>query len=300
MMEYVIGIDLGGTKINAGIVDEYGNIIKKESTSTSKTGNRIEILDKIAMLINKLTSEYEIKGIGIGSPGFIDSDKGEVLTISGNVIGWSGTKIKNELGKRFDYPIQVENDANAAAICEGWVGAGKDFDSFVMITLGTGLGGGIIVNNNLIRGSHYQGAELGHAILYPNGVRCNCGQYGCVERYISGTAVEYFYEEKTGIKLTGEEIFANYYNDEIAKGVIDKFANDLGWFLISLKNILDPEAIVIGGGVILSKDVWWDNMINHYLKNVNDDPSIRILPAKYLNDSGIIGAAKSILDKINS
>ncbi len=167
-MKYVVGVDLGGTKINAGVVDEKGNILKKASAPTSKTGNRLEILDKIETLIKELNTEYNIDGVGIGSPGFIDSDKGEVLTISGNVIGWSGTKIKQELGKRFNYPIQVENDANAAAICEGWLGSAKDYNSFVMITLGTGLGGGIVVNIDLIRVSHFQGSELGHAILYPN------------------------------------------------------------------------------------------------------------------------------------
>ncbi|TJX65159.1 ROK family protein [Soehngenia saccharolytica] len=299
-MKYVVGVDLGGTKINAGVVDEKGNILKKASAPTSKTGNRLEILDKIETLIKELNTEYNIDGVGIGSPGFIDSDKGEVLTISGNVIGWSGTKIKQELGKRFNYPIQVENDANAAAICEGWLGSAKDYNSFVMITLGTGLGGGIVVNRDLIRGSHFQGSELGHAILYPNGVECSCGQKGCVERYISGTAVEFFYHKKTGKNLSGEEIFSKYYDDVNAKEVIDKFAMDLGYFLVSLKNILDPEAVVIGGGVILSKDIWWSNMINHYHSLVNDDPGIQILPAKYLNDSGIVGAAKAILNKINS
>lgn len=298
-MKYVVGVDLGGTKINAGVVDEYGNILKKSSAPTSKTGNRTEILDKIETLIKELNSEYNIDGIGIGSPGFIDSEKGEVLTVSGNVVGWSGTKIKYELEKRFDFPVQVENDANAAAICEGWLGSAKNFNSFVMITLGTGLGGGIILEKKLIRGSHFQGTELGHAILYPNGVKCSCGQKGCVERYVSGTAVEYFYYEKSGKKLTGKEIFSSYYDDIYAKEVIDKFAMDLGYFLVSIKNILDPEAIVIGGGVILSKDIWWSNMIEHYHSFVNDDPGIEILPAKYLNDSGIIGAAKAILNKIN-
>ncbi len=298
-MKRAIGIDLGGTSIYGGIISENGEILKRAELETGKGVGAAEVIRRIALVIKELLKEdKEIIGIGIGSPGFIDTINGKVLTVGGNIVGWAGTDIKGELTKIFpNHQIFVGNDANVAGICEGWVGASKGFKSFIMLTLGTGFGGAIYTHNQGIwYGHNYQGAELGHAILYPNGRECTCGQKGCVEQYVSGTAIEKLYLELSGQVKKGKEIFQLYDSDNNAREIIDGFADNLAIYIASLKNIFDPEGIVIGGGVINSRDYWWDRMINSYKEYVNDSKGMTIVPAIYLNDAGMIGAGKLALD----
>lgn len=296
-MKKVIGIDVGGTSIGGSIVSENGDILKTLELKTSKSGSSYEVINGIKDIINSLYTKNEIMGIGIGAPGFIDSNKGKVLSVGGNIEGWAGTNLKDEIKNYYKLPIKIENDANAACICEAWLGAGKGMSSFIMLTVGTGLGGGIFLKDTgIIRGEHFQAGELGHALLYPGGIQCTCGQRGCSERYISGTAIENHFLSLSGLKLTGREIFDLYYTDERAKLVIDDFAKNMGYFIISLKNLFDPQAIIIGGGVINSRAYWFDNMVKTYNNLVNDKASLIIEPAKYLNNAGMIGAAKAVLD----
>ncbi len=298
-MKKVIGIDLGGTKINGAVVDESGEILKWDTLSTSKSGSPEEVMYGIKELVLMLSEGENISAIGIGSPGFIDSVNGKVLSVGGNIEGWAGTEIKSPLEKEFNIPVQVENDANAAGLCEAWIGAGRDMESFVMLTVGTGLGGAVFTRKEGIwRGHHFQAAEVGHSILYPGGHQCSCGQRGCTEEYVSGTAIENEYERLSGIKKTGKEIFDNFESDSIARKVVGRFTWDFAMFLITIKNIFDPQAVIIGGGVILSKEFWWDDMIGNFESEVNNDPGMIILPARYFNDSGTIGAARAALDKI--
>ncbi|WP_347176174.1 ROK family protein [Tissierella sp. Yu-01] len=296
-----IGIDLGGTSIYGGIINDKGQILKRVDRETGKSVGADEVLRRISLVIDDLLKiENDIIGIGIGSPGFIDTYNGKVLTVGGNIEGWAGTDIKGKLSKKYpNHQIFVGNDANVAGICEGWIGAGKDFDSYIMITLGTGLGGAIYTKKQGIwYGQNFQGGELGHAILYPNGRKCTCGQNGCVEQYISGTAIEKLYFELTGKSLNGKEIFRTYDTDNNSKIIIDNFAKNLAIYISSLKNIFDPEGIVIGGGVINSKDYWWDLMVDSYRNYVNDPKGLEIVPAIYLNDAGMIGAGKLALDNM--
>lgn len=296
-MKKVIGIDLGGTSILGSIVNEKGEILETQELKTSKSGSSASVISGIKEIIDRLYSKEDIFGIGIGSPGFVESNKGKILSVGGNIKGWAGTNLKDEINDHYNLPIKIENDANAATICEAWLGAGKDMNSFIMLTIGTGLGGGIYIKNKgILRGEHFQAAEFGHFLLYPGGIKCNCGQKGCSERYISGSAIENEFLEKTGKKLTGKEIFSLYKTDPIAKKVIDNFALNLGLLIISLKNIFDPQGIILGGGIIESKEFWWDNMISAYTSLVNDPANLKILPAKFLNNAGMIGAAKSVLD----
>lgn len=297
-MKKVIGIDLGGTKINGAVVDESGEILRLKTMSTSKSGSPQEVIAGIKRLVKILKEGEEISAIGIGSPGFIDSSNGKVLAVGGNIQGWAGTDIRGPIEREFGIPVQVENDANVAGLCEGWVGAGRDLESFVMLTVGTGLGGGLYTKKEgLWRGSHFQGGEVGHAILYPGGHQCNCGQRGCTEQYVSGTAVEDEYERLSGIRKTGREIFGSYHDDPISEKVVRKFAWDFSNFLITIKNIFDPEAVIIGGGVILSRDTWWDEMIGNFNSQVNNNPGMEIIPARHLDASGTIGAARAAMDR---
>jgi len=298
-MRRAIGIDLGGTSINGGLIDEEGNILKRVEKDTPTANDRYEVLRRISEVIDVLT-EDEVLGIGIGSPGFIDSSEGKVLKVGGNIKDWAGTNIKDELKVSFpDFPILVENDANLAAICEHWKGAARKYDNFIMLTLGTGLGGAIYIDNyGLIKGHRYRGGELGHAIFIPNGRLCTCGQRGCVEQYVSGKAVENIYQERAGIKKRGKNIFEILNEDKIAYEVVHEFSYNLGIYISTLKNIFDPQGIVIGGGVINSKEYWWDYMVESYKNYCNDSEYMDIVPAKYSNDAGMIGAGKIVFNRI--
>jgi glucokinase len=295
----VIGIDLGGTSIYGGLINEKGEILKRASRDTAQEGRKV-VLERITEVIKELMKGETIEGIGLGSPGFIDVKEGRVLSVGGNIKDWAGTRVREELSKEFKgLPIFIENDANVAAICEEWLGAAKGLDSFIMLTLGTGLGGGIYSKDaGIWCGKNYQGAELGHAILYPNGRLCYCGQKGCAEQYVSGNAVEKTYLELTGKSLKGKDIFKKSKTDESCKKAIERFVQDLGIYLMTIKNIFDPEGVIIGGGVINSREFWWDKMINYYNKSCNNPEGMKILPAKFLNDAGMIGAAKVVFDKI--
>lgn len=297
-MNKVIGIDLGGTSIYGGLIDSEGNILKRAARETTVAKGSNEVLKLIEEVIDELL-EDDVLGIAIGSPGFIDSQEGKVLKVGGNIEGWANTDIRAYLSKEFsNLPIYVENDANVAALCEQWIGAAKEFKSFVMLTLGTGVGGAIYTEKEgILTGHNFQGAELGHTILYPNGRQCNCGQRGCVERYISGSAVERIYNEFTGEEKKGRDIFKDSLVDEKSKKIIDGFCENLAIYLVSLKNIFDPQGIVIGGGVINSREYWWDKMLGYYKKHSNDPETMEIVPAVYLNDSGMIGAGRIVFIK---
>ncbi len=298
-MKKAIGIDLGGTSINGGLIDENGNILKRAELDTLTAKGRYEVLERISQVIDMIMDDEAI-GIAIGSPGFIDSDEGRVLKVGGNIHDWAGTNIKAELQKKYpNMPIFVENDANVAAICEHWTGAAKKYNNFIMLTLGSGLGGAIYIENHgLIKGHRYRGGELGHAIFMPNGRKCTCGQKGCVEQYISGNAVENIYEERTGVRKKGKDIFKSITEDDLAREINHEFSENLGIYIATLKNIFDPQAIIIGGGVINSKEFWWDGMIDSFREHSNDSDDIDILPAEYLNDAGMIGAGKIVFDRL--
>lgn len=296
-MEKVIGVDLGGTKINTGLLDRQGNIIKQVTIPSGGNISRNQVLTRIKRSIDEIIDE-EVVGIGIGTPGFIDIQRGKVLSVGGNIKDWEGTDIRKELGEFYNIPIHVENDANVAAICEAWLGSGKGLKSFVMITLGTGVGGGIYsCKTGILHGENYRAGEIGHSILYPGGRECVCGQKGCAERYISGTGIEENYYELTGIRKTGKEIFEDYKIDFNGKKAVEKFIFDISNFLVTIKNTLDPEGIIIGGGVINSSHIWWDRINKNFKDFTNDSTGTKIFKAKYLNNSGLIGAGKLAFER---
>ena len=298
-MDKVIGIDLGGTKINACLIDQDGNIVERNSIETEAKKGRDVVLSNIRKAIYGLDFK-EAKAIGIGTPGFIDSENG-IVTFAGNIDGWTGLNLKKEIEKRSSLPVFIENDANIALVCEKWLGSGKGFNDIVMITIGTGLGGAVYNKKmGLLSGSNFQGAELGHLILHPNGEYCTCGQSGCAESYCSGTAIVRHYEELTRNKLEGQEIFELVKTDDNARKVIDRFTSDLAWFLTSLRNIFDPELIIIGGGVINSKDYWWKEVLENFDNYCHLSEKIKIKPAKYLNDAGVIGAGRIAMERLKN
>ena len=298
-MTKTIGLDIGGTKIQGAVIDESGEILKTYRLETCAREGKDKVLENISKIIDFLKTD-EIEAIGVGTPGFIDSENG-IVTFAGNIDGWTGLNLKKEIEKISNLPVFIENDANIALVCEKWLGAGKGFNDIVMITIGTGLGGAVYNEKmGLLSGSHFQGAELGHLILHPNGEYCTCGQSGCAESYCSGTALVRHYEELTRNKLSGAEIFKISEKDENAKKVIDRFTSDLAWFLTSLRNVFDPELIIIGGGVTNSKDYWWDDVLKNFKNYCHLSEEIEIKPAKFLNDSGVIGAGRIAMERLGN
>ncbi|MBP2071416.1 MAG: glucokinase [Clostridium butyricum] len=292
-MKKVIGIDIGGTKILGGVIGSNGDLIKFKETSTDANLGRDHILKKLFGVLDDLF-DTDIEGIGIGSAGRINFNTGEVIYATDNLPGWTGINLKEIISQKYRTKTIVENDVNAAIVGENWLGSAKSFKDILMITLGTGVGGAIILDGKLIRGSHFSSAEIGHTILYPGGKRCNCGQNGCVEQYISGTAIYKRYNEIAGSNLvnSAKDVFKLYMkNDKISKLVVDEFVKSLSLLIFNIRNFIDPEIIILGGGVTNSKDLWWE-----YLKSqIKCDLNISV--AGLNNFSTVYGAAKLILNE---
>lgn len=298
-MKKAIGIDIGGTKINAALIDEKGNILESHRLPTQADRGRDIVISNIKKLIS-LFDLADVSAIGIGSAGFIDSENG-IIKFSGNIEGRTGLNLKKAIEEGLDLPVFIENDANIALECERWIGSGKDFDDIVMITLGTGLGGAVYnPKMGLLKGSNCQGAELGHIILHPGGFPCTCGQKGCAESYLAGSAISKRYFEKTGTKITSEEVMDKLDSDPKARETLDDFVEDLAYYLTSLRNIFDPQLIIIGGGFIDTRDKWWDGLLEKFYKYCNRSEKVKILPAKYLNDAGMIGAGRIALERLEN
>ncbi len=302
-----IGIDLGGTNIAVGLVNEDGKVVAKDSTPTLAPRDYKEIIADMAKLSNKLMEENgltmaDIQGVGIGSPGSIDSKNGVV--IAAHNLKWYNAHVTDELKKYFkDIPVAIENDANAAAYGE-YVATASDKDSFVAVTLGTGVGGGIVLNKKIYRGINGMGAELGHLVINEDGVQCSCGTKGCWEAYASVTAL--INQTKAAIaahpespmakdeKVSGRTSFnAAKAGDPVAQQVVDNYIKHIATGIISLINIFAPEVLVIGGGISNEGDY----LLNPIKKYVDDcgffkgveGTELRIATLK--NDAGIVGAA---------
>lgn len=307
---YYIGIDLGGTNIAAGIVDEKGKILIKDSVPTLKERPTEEIMDDMVGICFKLCQDSgismdEIESVGIGCPGSIDSKKG-VVSYSNN-IPMHNYPMAQYISERLNKPIHITNDANAAAYGE-YVENGNGADSFVMVTLGTGVGSGIILNGRIFDGFNGVGGEAGHMTLVHNGVSCTCGKKGCWEAYASVTALIRQTKEAAQLhpessmndnirergKVSGRTAFEEAKKgDAAAIEVVKNYCEYVADGLVSLINIFEPEYVCIGGGI--SKE--GDTLLNPIKEYVNEYeynrycPKTKIETAKLFNDAGIIGAA---------
>lgn len=307
-----IGIDLGGTNIAAGIVDNNGNIICKDSVPTLAQRPIEYVIGDMAQLCRSICDKADIniddiESIGVGCPGVVDRENG-IVTYACN-LKMNNTPLCKILGEKLNKKTYVENDANAAAWGE-YIVNGNNVDNFVFITLGTGIGGGVIINHKLYRGFNGAGAEIGHIILNIDGKRCNCGNNGCWEAYASVTALisqteramqespESLMNEwvKINGKVSGRTAFDCAKNgDKAAKDVVDQYVKYVGAGLISVLNIFQPTKILIGGGISKEGDFLLDSVRKivyegDYNKHM---PKTKIEVATLFNDAGIIGAALS-------
>jgi glucokinase len=314
--KYAIGVDLGGTNIKVGIVSREGRIIKKASIPTFAEKGQEKVISQIKKGIKEILSHNKIKiqGIGIGSPGIVSTKKGTVENPP-NLPGWEKVNLGKIIGKEFDLPVIVENDASAAAIGEMIFGAGKKLDSFVMVTLGTGVGGGIINKRKLLRGELGSAGEIGHISIDLNGPKCNCGSFGCVESYVGNNylvkRVQNELKEHNDSKIL--EIIngdlnlitpiiiqkAQFEGDEFAVSVVKNMGIHLGVGLASTANVLDIGTFIIGGGVAgFGRPLF--NSINETIKLRVLKPlkkRIKVLPAKLKNEAGIKGASALVFYK---
>ena len=265
-LKYAIGVDLGGTKIKLGIVTSEGRIVKKDSIPTLANEGVDKSISQIKKGISNLLKGNKnlISGIGIGSPGVVSLKKGTVENPP-NLPGWGKVHLGRIISKEFSLPTFVENDANAAAIGELIYGKGKKLNSFIMITLGTGVGGGIIYDKKLFRGDLGGAGEIGHLTIDINGPKCNCGSRGCIEAYVGNN---YFIAnvKKKLESVKQSRIFelidnnlenlspktihdASLLNDEFSIKMIEEMGQNLGFGLASIVNVLDITNVIIGGGV---------------------------------------------------
>ena len=309
---YRIGIDLGGTFIKAGITDENYDILFKGEYPTGLPCPAETVADNCAILVNKLLDEAgitlsDVEWLGMGSPGTVDCDNG--IVEYANNLGFRDVHFAELMYQRLGRPLYMGNDANVAAYGE-YIKCGEKYKSFVFITLGTGVGGGIIIDGNIYTGFNYAGAELGHIVIEKDGVPCTCGRKGCWESYSSTTALVRMSRDEMSADrssalwelsggdadaLNGKIVFAAVEKgDAAANTALQKFIGYLACGIGSVINIFQPEVLCIGGGISAQEELLIKPLIeavNGETYGMNSGKRTQIRSAKLLNDAGIIGAA---------
>ena len=309
-MSLTIGIDIGGTKVLGGVVDENGKILATHREATPKEGG-VALTTTIANVAKVLLRDHDAVAMGVSAAGFVSSDRKTMLATP-NISGWNGVNLKNELGKLIDLPIVIENDANAAAWGEAVFGAGVGEDQMMMITVGTGIGGGAVIEGKLHRGAYGIAAEFGHLRVVPEGHLCGCGARGCFEQYASGNALMRHVREAINASpdaahnllargdgtiagLSGHHITdAARDGDPIALAGFNTTAQWLGAGIASLSVLFDPACVVIGGGVIDAGEILLAPTrvaLERYMPFSGKHPTPRIVAATLGNDAGLVGAA---------
>jgi len=317
MTKLAIGVDLGGSNIKAGIVDAHGAVLRDTTIPAEAHLGPTHVIEQIERSIRNLLDAFpnglkEFVGIGVGSPGSVDLDGGTVK-YPPNFPGWTVVRLGEALHKKFHLPIEVDNDANAAAIGEARFGAGVDYKDFIMITLGTGVGGGLILDGKIYRGPFGGAGEIGHITIDYNGPLCNCGNRGCVEayvgaKYLTRRAIERVqsHPESKILRLAENDMskidpkivsLAAQQGDGTALDILQETGTYLGVGLASVVNLLDLRIIIIGGAIAGAGKPLFDavreSVKAHVLKPMTE--GLEVLPAKLGNKAGILGAAALVL-----
>lgn len=311
MAKYSFGVDVGGTTIKMGLFDTQGNVLDKWEIKTRTENQGVNVLPDIAEAINKKMAEKSIDksdvvGVGIGVPGPVDA-KGVVHKCVN--LGWGVLNVNEELGKLVDMPVKGGNDANVAALGEMWKGGGQGFESIVVVTLGTGVGGGIIMDGEILTGAKGAAGEIGHIHVDDDETElCGCGNTGCLEQYASATGVVRLANrilskntKATSLKagsVSAKDVWdAVKAGDEVAAEIAEKFGEYLGKGLASVAGVVNPEAFVIGGGVSKAGEVLLDYIRKNYTPYVfHASRDVKFTLATLGNDAGIYGAAKLVLN----
>ncbi len=295
---HAIGIDLGGTNLRVALVSEEGEIISKIKAPSSEN-----LEESLITAIDDLFTDG-VKGIGFGVAGLIHREKGIVM-VSPNLPAIEGLNIFEKVKDKFGVPVFIENDANVAALGERWIGAGKEFSDFVLLTLGTGIGGGIIYNGNLMNVA----GEIGHMSIVANGVKCSCGNSGCLETYASARAILGYaitsldhgsesilrgYHQGNIYKLTPEDIYKGALEgDNLSRDVLKEAGRYLGVGISNMINVLSPEAIILAGGLIGAWNIYIQEAIKEASRRAFKQlfERVKILPSSLGDNAGIIGSS---------
>lgn len=315
--ELIIGIDLGGTNIKGALLDFEGSIIRKKEINTQAKAGPEAVAARMSQIIGELEalaaeSGNKVKGIGVGVPGQPDQKAG-IVVFAPN-LHWRRVPLVEYLHRETDLPVFLENDANIAALGEQWHGAGRGSVNMIMITVGTGIGGALILNGRLYNGTNGSAGEVGHMVIDPAGPMCSCGRRGCLETLTSATAMIRMAQEaidqgrQTDLarveNLEAKDIVMSAQaGDETAREIIDTAANYLGLGLGNLINLINPDTIVVGGGVSKAGGLLFDPLRRAVIAWSLEYPAkvVKIVPAELGNDAGCIGAARLVLqDQVNS
>ena len=306
-----IGIDIGGMSIKGAAVDSNGRVYEKFSMPFIKGEPGEVTIRKLAEIVKEYITanglEDKVVGIGLGSPGTLDVKNG--IVNYANNLGWENLHVADIFHEYLPYPVRLTNDANAASLGEAKYGAGKSYSNIIMLTLGTGVGGGIIINGKLYEGNEGKGAELGHSVIVVDGEQCTCGRKGCLETYASATALiretkkamhsnkrSLMWKVCPDIDLVGGKVpfEAAKQGDKVAIDVLDNYIKYLGEGILNFCNIFRPNVIVLSGGIANAGDYLFDR-VNKYIKDRNYGykmtPEVKVVPAELGYDSGKIGAA---------
>ena len=312
MKEYGFGVDVGGTTIKIGFFGTDGKLLDRWEGPTNREQNGADILPDIAKAIdNKLAQEGisrgQVQGIGIGVPGPVTGDG----TVHGCVnLGWSIVNVQKQLGDLTGLPVKAGNDANVAALGEMWQGGAKGSRDVIMVTLGTGVGGGIISDGKVVTGHGGAGGEIGHIMVRNDETEaCNCGRYGCLEQYTSATGIVRLAKRKlskssepTSLRdfseLTAKDIFDEAKKgDEVAAGLVDELGGILGAALSNMACVVNPEVIVIGGGVSAAGTILIEAIQKHFIENAfHACRGTRFALALLGNDAGMYGCMQMLLE----
>jgi glucokinase len=309
-MSLTVGVDVGGTKVLGGVVDATGKVLATSRRDTPREGG-IELTKTIAAVALELMQDHSITAVGVSAAGFVSSDRKTMLATP-NIADWNGVQLDLELTKLIGLPVVIENDANAAAWGEAKFGAGRNQAHMMMLTIGTGVGGGIVVNNELYRGAFGIAAEFGHLRVVPEGHLCGCGARGCFEQYASGSALRRHAREAISASpdlarnllargdgtidgLTGQAITdAARDGDAVALAAFQTTAQYLGAGIASLAVLLDPSCVVIGGGVIDAGEILLAptrEAMKRYMPFAGKHPYPEIVAAELGNEAGLVGVA---------
>lgn len=309
-MSLTIGVDVGGTKVLGGVVDQSGKVLKLARCDTPREGGTA-LTHAIADVAKELMADFTIDSVGVSAAGFVSSDRKTMLATP-NIAGWNGVNLDSDLTELIGLPVVIENDANAAAWGEARFGAGRGKEHLLMLTVGTGIGGGIVVNGDLYRGAFGIAAEIGHMRVVPDGHLCGCGARGCFEQYGSGNALLRHAREAIAASpdiarnllsrgdgtidgLTGQAITeAARDGDAVALAAFNTTGQWLGAGIATLSVILDPERVVIGGGVIDAGEILLEPTraaLERFMPFAGKHPSPEIIAASLGNEAGLVGVA---------
>ncbi|ADL11855.1 ROK family protein [Acetohalobium arabaticum] len=319
MAGYVIGVDLGGTKILTVLANLQGEIIAKKRSATKSEQGAEKVIDRILTTIDQVLADSdltidEIEAIGVGAPGPLSVKEG-IIHHAPN-LGWKDLNLKQLLESELNIPVFIENDANTAALGSKWFGAGKDKQNMIYLTVSTGIGSGIIIDNKLYHGISDSAGEVGHMVLDPESdVRCRCGDYGCWEALASGTALGRLGQKAVSSSSYSlmEELVdstdqidgavvteAAAQGDKTAKKILNQVTNYLGIGIANLLNILNPELIVVGGGVSQAGDIVLEPVREIALKRAMETPAkeVEIVRTQLGDNIGAIGAVAKALTQL--